>query len=145
MSFWNEARQALDLVNKEVVLLSESYRPDDQLEAFDINYNFQYYLALVSVLRDGAPASKLRETWESMHSTMPRGARLLHFDDNHDWPRAVIEFGYKGAMASSILDFTLDGIPFIYNGQEVDDTTATSWRKPAPINWTERKPNANET
>jgi glycosidase len=144
ISFWNEAREALDKVNPEVVLLSESDRPDDQLQAFDINYNFQYYLVLASVVRDGAPASKLRETWEDMHRTMPQGARLLHFSDNHDWPRAVLEFGKKGALAVSILNFTLDGIPFIYNGQEIDDATATSWRKPAPIHWVERKPHANE-
>ncbi len=137
VSFWNEARKALDRVNPEVILLSESDRPDDQLKAFDINYNFQYYLTLVSVLRDGAAAIKLREAWEKMNSTMPRGARLLHYSDNHDWPRAVLQFGEHGAMAASVLNFTLDGIPFLYNGQEVDDPTATEWRKIAPIRWSD--------
>ncbi len=136
-SFWNEARKALDGVNPEVILLSESERPDDQLQAFDINYDFQYYLALVSVLRDGTPAIKLREEWEKMHAAMPRGARLTHWSDNHDWTRAVMQFGEKGAMAASVLNFTLDGIPFLYNGQEIDDPTPTSWRKPAPIHWFE--------
>ncbi len=135
VSFWNEARKALDGVNPEVILLSESDRPDDQLQAFDINYNFQYYLTLVSVLRDGAPALKLREQWETMNSNLPHGARVLHYSDNHDWPRAVLQFGKKGAMAASVLNFTLDGIPFLWNGQEVDDATPTSWRKPAPIHW----------
>jgi glycosidase len=136
-SFWVEARKALDKVNPEVVLLSESDRPNDQVEAFDINYNFNYYLALRSVLRDGAPAIDVRKSWQTMHDTMPRGARLLHFSDNHDWPRAVVQFGEKGAMAASVLNFTLDGIPFIYNGQEVDDATATAWRQLAPIRWSD--------
>jgi cyclomaltodextrinase / maltogenic alpha-amylase / neopullulanase len=144
VSFWNEARKALDAVNPEVVLLSESDRPDDQLAAFDINYNFQYYLALCSVLRDGAPAGKIRDAWEQMHATMPRGARLLHYDDNHDWPRAVMQFGEKGAMAASVLNFTLDGIPFIYNGQEVNDPTATHWRGSAPIRWKDTGNGADE-
>lgn len=135
VSFWEDARKALNQVNPEVILLSESDRPDDQLQAFDINYNFQYYLALRSVLSDGAPAIRIREEWQKMHDTMPRGARLLHYSDNHDWPRAVLQFGEKGAMAASVLNFTLDGIPFIYNGQEVNDTTATSWRKLSPIRW----------
>ena len=136
-SFWVDARKELDKVNPEIVLLSESDRPDDQLEAFDINYNFNYYLALRSVLRDGSPALAVRKSWESMHATMPKGARLLHFSDNHDWPRAVMLFGEKGAMAASVLNFTLAGIPFLYNGQEVDDPTATAWRKLAPIRWTD--------
>jgi glycosidase len=137
VTFWNEAREALNKVNPNVILLSESDRPDDQLQAFDINYNFQYYLALVSVLRDGAPASKLRENWEETNSTMPRGARELHYTDNHDWPRSLVQFGEKGAMAASVLDFTLDGIPFLYNGQEVADPSATSWRKLSPIRWSD--------
>jgi glycosidase len=143
-SFWAEARKALDKVNPEVVLLSESDRPDDQLEAFDISYNFHYYFALRSVLRDGAPAIAVRKSWETMHATMPKGARLLHFSDSHDWPRAVLQFGEKGALAASVLDFTLDGIPFIYNGQEVDDPTATAWRKLAPIRWSDTGNPANE-
>ena len=135
VSFWNDARKALDQVRPGIILLSESDRPDDQLQAFDINYNFQYYLALRSVLRDGAPAVKIRETWEQMRATMPQGARLLHYSDNHDWPRAVVQFGERGAIAASVLDFTLDGIPCLYNGQEVEDPTPTSWRRPAPIRW----------
>ena len=95
VSFWEEARKALDKVNPDVILLSESDRPDDQLQAFDINYNFQYYLTLVSVVRDGAPAIKVRENWEETNSTMPRGARELHYTDNHDWPRSLVQFGQK--------------------------------------------------
>jgi glycosidase len=143
-TFWVEAREALDEVKPEILLLSESDRPDDQLKAFDINYNFNYYLALRSVLRDGAPAIDVRKSWETMHATMPRGARLLHFSDNHDWPRAVMQFGEKGAMAATVLNFTLDGIPFVYNGQEVDDPTATAWRKLAPIRWSDAGNHADE-
>lgn len=133
IAFWDEARKALDRVDPNVILLSESDRPDDQLQAFDI----QYYLTPRSVLRDGAPAIALRDQWEKTKSTMPHGARLLHYSDNHDWPRAVLEFGEKGAMAAAILNFTLDGIPFIYNGQEVGDATPTHWRTHAPIHWSE--------
>jgi glycosidase len=143
-SFWVKAREALDKVNPEIILLSESDRPDDQLQAFDINYNFNYYLALSSVLREGAAASAVRKSWETMHATMPRGARLLHFSDNHDWPRAVMQFGKKGAMVANVLNFMLDGIPFVYNGQEVDDPTATSWRKLAPIRWSDAGNHADE-
>jgi cyclomaltodextrinase / maltogenic alpha-amylase / neopullulanase len=143
-SFWVDARKELDKVNPEVILLSEADRPDDQLEAFDANYNFHYYLALRSVMRDGAPATDVRKSWETMHATMPAGSRLLHFSDNHDWPRAVTLFGQKGALAASVLNFTLDGVPFLYNGQEVDDPTATAWRKLAPIRWSDPGNPANQ-
>jgi glycosidase len=144
VSFWNDARKALDQVRPGIILLSESDRPDDQLQAFDINYNFQYYLALRSVLRDGAPAIRLREVWEQMRATMPKGARLLHYSDNHDWPRAVVQFGERGAIAASVLNFTLDGVPFLYNGQEVNDPSPISWRRLAPIHWPDTDRIGNE-
>lgn len=143
-SFWLQARAALDKVNPQIILLSESDRPDDQLQAFDINYNFQGYLTLMKVMRDGAPAIEFRKSWETMHATMPQGARLLHYDDNHDWPRAVTQLGEKGAYLAQVLDFTLDGIPFIYNGQEVDDAHATPWRKLVPIRWSDPANPADE-
>lgn len=61
LSFWEQGRKELDRVNPEVILVSEADRPDDQLNAFDISYNFHYYLTLRSVLRDGDPAIRLRE------------------------------------------------------------------------------------
>ncbi len=135
VSFWDEARKALDQVNRDVILLSESDRPDDQLQAFDINYNFQGYLTLRSVIRDGEPAIKIREQWEQARKSFPHGARLLRFSDNHDWRRAVLQFGDEGALLASTLDFTLDGIPFLYNGQEIADCTPTHWLTQAPIEW----------
>ncbi len=144
IGFWNQARKALDQVQPDVLLLSESDRPDDQLAAFDINYNFEWYLALRSVLLDGAPAIRMRERWEQTRATMPHGARLLRYTDNHDWPRAVLQFGERGALAASVLNFTLDGIPFLYNGQEVNDPSPTSWRRVVPIHWPRSLPDEKE-
>lgn len=135
ISFWEAARQSLDTVNRDVILLSESDRPDDQVQTFDINYNFQGYLTLRSVIRDGESASKIRERWQETRRTFPHGARLLRFSDNHDWRRAVIEFGERGAYAATVLNFTLDGVPFLYNGQEIADGTPTHWLTSAPIEW----------
>jgi glycosidase len=135
VDFWDDARKALDRVNPGVILLSEDDRFEDQLRAFDINYNFNHYLTLRSVLRDGEPAIRIREHWEKVNRTFPRGARMLHYSDNHDWRRAVLEFGDKGAFAAAVLNFTLDGIPFLYNGQEIGDRTPTHWTTSAPIPW----------
>lgn len=137
IDFWEEARRDLDRVKRDVVLLSEADRPDGQLQAFDINYNFHYYLTLRSVLRDGEPAMRLRDLWEQARRAMPHGARLLHYSDNHDWRRAVVEFGERSAFAASVLNFTLDGIPMLYNGQEVADRMPTHWITRAPIHWDE--------
>jgi glycosidase len=49
--------------------------------------------------------------------------------DDHDELRAVTRYGFPGAIAASVLMFTLDGAPLIYNGMEVGDSTQS--RSPA--------------
>ena len=47
----------------------------------------------------------------------------MRFSDNHDERRAVGRFGEPAALAASALMLTLDGVPMLYNGMEVGDTT----------------------
>ncbi|MDQ6708096.1 MAG: alpha-glucosidase C-terminal domain-containing protein, partial [Acidobacteriota bacterium] len=53
---------------------------------------------------------------------------------------ADVVFGEKAALATTVLNFTLDGIPFLYNGQEVGDTTAPQQQSHVPIRWDIWKP-----
>ena len=46
LDFWDEARDAMDKVNPNVIMLAESDVPEHHLKAFDISYNFPYYSAL---------------------------------------------------------------------------------------------------
>jgi glycosidase len=67
------------------------------------------------------------------------------FSDNHDESRAIARFGERGALAASVLVFTLDGVPLLYNGMEVGDTTesgAPALFERLPIFWgnIERRP-----
>jgi glycosidase len=135
LDFWEDARAELDKVNPNIVMLAEADVPEHQLRAFDISYNFPYYTALVSVVRDGEPATRLKEQWEKARAAFPAGARFLHYNDNHDRERADVVFGQKGALATSVLNFTLDGIPFVYNGLEIGDTTPNDIMSHAPIRW----------
>jgi glycosidase len=69
----------------------------------------------------------------------------MRFSDNHDERRAIARFGEPGALAASALVFTLDGVPLIYNGMEVGDTTesgAPALFEKLPIFWpiAERRP-----
>ena len=75
----------------------------------------------------------------------PRGALHMRFSDNHDERRAIARFGEPGTLAASAFIFTLDGLPLIYNGMEVGDTTesgAPALFEKLPIFWpiSERRP-----
>jgi glycosidase len=121
--FWEQARAELDKVKPDIVMLAESDRPELLVRAFDLDYSWPLHGTLNDVMTGRKPASAFRETWESDAAKYPRGALRMRFSDNHDEKRAVARFGEPGALAASALMFTLDGVPMLYNGMEVGDTT----------------------
>jgi glycosidase len=48
--------------------------------------------------------------------------KALRFTDNHDETRAIVRLGEPASIAASAITLLLDGIPLIYNGQEIGDT-----------------------
>jgi glycosidase len=69
----------------------------------------------------------------------------MRFSDNHDERRAIARFGEPAALAASVLMFTIDGVPMLYNGMEVGDTTesgAPALFERLPVFWqiAERRP-----
>jgi glycosidase len=130
--------------------LAEWDAPDLLVRAFDLDYAWPFHKALTEVLESGKPASALRQVWEIEKAKFPRGALHMVFSDNHDEKRAIARFGEGGALAASALVFSLEGVPMLYNGMEVGDTTESG--SPAlfeklPVFWGngERRPEFRKT
>jgi len=135
LHFWEEARNRLDKLRPDIVLLAEGHRASNQVKAFDVQYAIGYFRLYEQVVVQGIPASCLQIEWERRHNGFPVGARFLALSDNHDQHRAALVYGEAGASALAVLSFTLDGVPFIYNGQEIDDATPLNLFAHWPIRW----------
>ncbi len=122
-AFWEEARPRLERVCPDLLMLAEWDTPELLRSAFDLDYSWALYKELKSVMAGRAPASAIRAVWTEEEARYPSGAMHLRFADNHDEQRAVTLFGLEGAMAAAVLVFTLDGVPLVYNGNEVGDST----------------------
>jgi len=136
--FWETARRELEAIKPDIVMLAEGHKPELLLQAFDFDYSWPLHSALTNVLQGRAPASALRSAWEQEFREWPRGSLHMRFSDNHDERRAIARFGEPGALAASVLMFTLDGVPMLYNGMEVGDTTesgAPALFEKLPIFW----------
>ena len=143
--FWERARVELEKIKPDIVMLAEAHKAELLVKAFDLDYSWPLHSALTQVLQGRAPASTLREEWEKEVREWPKGALHMRFSDNHDERRAIARFGEPAALAASALVFTLDGVPMIYNGMEVGDTTesgAPALFEKLPIFWpiAERRP-----
>jgi cyclomaltodextrinase len=137
-SFWEEARTALAKIKPDIVMLAEADKPELLTNAFDIDYAWPMMNTVRRVLGESAPASEIERTWEDDLKRYPRSALHLDMSDNHDQRRAVACFGVSGALAASALMFTLDGVPLLYNGMEVGDTSESGGLalfEKVPITW----------
>ena len=136
--FWENARRELEQVKPDIVMLAEAHKTELSVSAFDLDYSWPLHSALTNVLQGRGRASDLREEWEKEVKEWPRGALHMRFSDNHDERRAIARFGEQGALAASAFVFTLDGVPMLYNGMEVGDTTesgAPALFEKLPIFW----------
>jgi glycosidase len=133
LDFWETARDRLEKIRPEVCMLAEGTRREDQLKAFDLDYGWGF---------DWGNAAKSRKHWEWMQRERPRdGARFIRFIDNHDiandaWNNRLEKaWGTARVNAALVALFTLDGMPFLYNGQEVADTARHSIFGRLPVDW----------
>ena len=142
VDFWEQARIEIEKAKPDIMMLAEASQPDLLTNAFDIDYSWPLLHALDDVLERGAPATKLQTTWEEMVRQFPTNSLHLRISDDHDEARAVARFGIQGALAASVLMFSLDGVPLLYNGMEAGDATESG--DPAlfeklPIVWNPRE------
>jgi glycosidase len=128
-----------------MVMLAESSSPDLMVKAFDLDYAWPFHSTMTDVIFGARPATALRDTWDEERARFPRNSLHMRFSDNHDERRAIARFGERAALAASALVFTMDGVPLIYNGMEVGDTTesgAPALFEKLPVFWqiAERRP-----
>jgi glycosidase len=150
LDFWETARDRLEKIRPgQICMLAEGTRREDQLKAFDLNYDWD--LDYGSGLKSDN-AAKLRARWESMRDERPRGgARFIRFIDNHDIANDSYDnriekvWGTRRVNATLVALFTLDGVPMLYNGQEVADTARHSIFGRAPIDWANGDTPAGQT
>jgi cyclomaltodextrinase len=124
--FWEQVRAELIRVKPDLMMLAEASKPELLMKAFDIDYSWPLLATLDEVLIRNAPASSIRRSWEKSRAQFPEDALHMRISDDHDEARAVTRYGHNGTLAASALMFTLDGVPLIYNGMEVDDASASS-------------------
>lgn len=149
VSFWEEARAALDQVKSDVGLLAEAYVPG-LMDAFDLCYDTPFYGAVRRIIRRGAPAQQIWDARDQFLADFPEGAGQMTFIENHDQRRSAsyLRAGDRAAVgAAAVLLFTFEGTPLLYAGQEIGSRASThrgglvegrpiDWDAVAPEPWT---------
>ena len=130
--FWVEAYAKIKRSKPDLLMIEESERASALLDVYDSVYEVGWQRLIIEVFHEKKSAELLRKRWEKTHAETPEGGRVIRAMENHDFangpfrPRCEIRFGFRGMDAVQVLNFTMDGIPFIYSGNEfADDSPMT--------------------
>jgi glycosidase len=136
--FWESIRPELEKIKPEILMLAESHVPELQRKAFDLSYSWPLYDVLRKSLAGTQPAHAIVSTILQERKNFPQGALLLRFIDNHDKERAPVAFGEEKWKPAAAVAFLVPGVPLLYNGQEIGDTTVSHFPylfEKNPIQW----------
>ncbi len=147
LDFWREGIRRIRAIKPDIYMVNEGDDPE-YLTVFDVNYFYDGCFDAVPVAQGKMTAAQFCEKWEACRQKLPEGpGRMLHFIDNHDVASDVgvdrheKTIGTAGVDALLVLDFLLDGVPFVFNGYEVADDLKHSmfsnrfYGKDPVINW----------
>ena len=130
LDFWEAARPRLEALKPDVIMLAEGSLRENQNVAFDFSYTFswrQLYDAFA-----GGPADKMPPLWQEYYDKLLPGTIVARYTEHHDLANDRGEnrperfLGSKAHDTMLFINLCLDGVPFIYNGQEAADTSVNS-------------------
>jgi glycosidase len=143
LDFWEEVRRQLDEV-KPVFMLAEWEQRDLHARAFDATYGWAWKEAAHDIAQGKSDASRMTGFLQSHLSSWPGDAFRMVYTENHDqnaWEGTPREFYGEGLEAFMTLQFLMDAIPLVHNGQEAGNERRLAFFEKDPITW-QGHPNA---
>ena len=123
-----------------LMLGEEQYEPL-ALAPYDLDYGWNmYYYGIGSAFTTANDASTLQYQWTYPYTTSyTKPAAMLEMNIQDDWDMVnrdnIVLGGYAQAMAAAVWDFTITGVPLMYNGMEVANTNGGD-NSHTQIDWT---------
>jgi alpha-amylase len=103
-----------------------------------MNYGWSSYQLMKLIAKGKRPASSLDSLLAHNKKRFPHGYYQMHFTQNHDenaWAGTATELFGNGADAFTVLSFTFDGMPLVYNGMESNLSKRLKFYEKDPIYW----------
>lgn len=141
--FWQQALgQLKGNTEKELILLAEGARDDHHDAGFQMTYGWDFYNRIKQVFQSTQLPQSLFSTHESEYAGLPVENRILRFTTNHDesaWDATpvVLFNGIDGALAASVVNTFMGGIPLVYGSQEVGTEGNVPFFSSSTINWSQ--------
>ena len=144
IDFWVEAVTKCREVKKDLVMINEGIKEEWLEKAFDACYAWPYSFTVRHFIqpKNGKMSIKSEKIDEQMayvrnyEKKLPKNALLMTFMDNHDTAaddgdnRFDRTLPVEAGNAGFVLNFLRRGIPLVFNGNEIADTSRNSFFAP---------------
>lgn len=120
--FWNDATAQLRK-QKPVFMLMEAEQPDLMLQAFDMQYGWEFHHILNDIYKGKKSVTDIDKYMEEREKKYQGDDITMNFTSNHDensWNGTEYERMGDAVETFAATTYMIPGMPLIYNGQEYD-------------------------
>jgi len=128
LDFWCEGARRVREIKPDFIFLNEGRLPEFVRDFCDANYGLDWtYYAIRDVFNCKFDGKMVREQWQKDYDLLPEGALQCRAYENHDTSNDAFENridkvnGAACGELALVINFAIDGVPFIYNGNEIAD------------------------
>jgi glycosidase len=135
--FWAKVRRDAWAI-KPVWMLAEYGQRDLHMNAFDATYGWDWAKPLMAIGQGKGDVGGLFGYFSENEGVWPSGAQRMIFTSNHDensWAGTEYERYGPALGNATVLQFTGEGMPLIYNGQEAANDKRLKFFERDPIVW----------
>lgn len=120
--FWDRARVELNKVRPVFMLAENEDQIDFMKKGFDMSYAWELHHLMNRIAQGKDSVKALNKYYHKEDSIFPQNVYRMVFMDNHDensWNGTINSRMGVAQNAFAIFIFTTQGVPLLYNGQEV--------------------------
>ena len=136
MDFWIAARKALDAAGNGVFMLAEA-EGNELHDAFEATYGWEFHHIMNDVAKGKKDAAAILEYFSRLKPH--NNGFHMNFTSNHDensWNGTEMERMGDARFAMAVLAATIEGMPLVYNGQEISLDRRLAFFEKDAIDWT---------
>ena len=120
--FWERARTELNKIRPVFMIAENEDQTDFMKKGFDMNYAWELHHLMNKLAQGKDSVKSLKKYFLKENSIFPSNVYRMVFMDNHDensWNGTINSRMGEAQNAFAVFIFTIQGVPLLYNGQEV--------------------------
>jgi glycosidase len=120
--FWERARVELNKIKPVFMVAENEEQTDFMKNGFDMSYAWELHHLMNSIAQGKDSVKSLNRYYSKEWAVFPQNVYRMVFLDNHDensWNGTINSRMGIAQKAFAVFTFTTQGVPLLYNGQEV--------------------------